>query len=279
LDDTSGIGIDCYDGPAQSNTGIFNYTGPAAPSQSLSVYDDMDKFGEWTLTVSDHLLYNTGTLLYWSLTIRNAAQGDCNANGIPDECDISGGTSTDANGNGIPDECELVRPATVVSAVSRKACEVNILPRASEPRLGGADFVDVTFDDVVPACDATLEWAPCSGGSYAAYTGTAGTTCFTVGDHLYVNFSPSLETGYKYRISFGEGTTSLAGQAVEFRTLQGDITGDGVVNGADRTAIIAAWTGSGFTCQSDLNDDSVTNGSDRTIVISAWTSPSNTCPW
>jgi len=31
---------------------------------------------------------------------------DCNANGTPDECDITAGTSNDANGNGLPDECE-----------------------------------------------------------------------------------------------------------------------------------------------------------------------------
>ncbi len=31
---------------------------------------------------------------------------DCNANGIPDECDISSGVSLDANQNGVPDECE-----------------------------------------------------------------------------------------------------------------------------------------------------------------------------
>ncbi|MCK4660547.1 MAG: hypothetical protein KAV82_13585 [Phycisphaerae bacterium] len=31
---------------------------------------------------------------------------DCNGNAVPDECDISGGTSQDSDGNGIPDECE-----------------------------------------------------------------------------------------------------------------------------------------------------------------------------
>jgi hypothetical protein len=30
---------------------------------------------------------------------------DCNVNGIPDACDISGGVSQDADGNGVPDEC------------------------------------------------------------------------------------------------------------------------------------------------------------------------------
>jgi len=32
---------------------------------------------------------------------------DCNGNGVPDECDISGGTSPDCNGNGVPDECDI----------------------------------------------------------------------------------------------------------------------------------------------------------------------------
>jgi hypothetical protein len=31
---------------------------------------------------------------------------DCNANGIPDACDLASGQSPDANSNGIPDECE-----------------------------------------------------------------------------------------------------------------------------------------------------------------------------
>ncbi|MFH1746609.1 MAG: dockerin type I domain-containing protein [Planctomycetota bacterium] len=38
--------------------------------------------------------------------ISAGGEGDCNANGIPDECDIAAGTSNDDNGNGIPDECE-----------------------------------------------------------------------------------------------------------------------------------------------------------------------------
>ncbi len=31
---------------------------------------------------------------------------DCNANGIPDDCDIAEGFSVDSDGNGVPDECE-----------------------------------------------------------------------------------------------------------------------------------------------------------------------------
>ena len=32
--------------------------------------------------------------------------GDCNLNGVPDDCDIASGTSLDVDGNGVPDECE-----------------------------------------------------------------------------------------------------------------------------------------------------------------------------
>ncbi|MDG1491589.1 MAG: VCBS repeat-containing protein, partial [Planctomycetota bacterium] len=37
---------------------------------------------------------------------------DCNANGIPDECDIASGTVTDCNGDGVPDPCQLAGDPT-----------------------------------------------------------------------------------------------------------------------------------------------------------------------
>jgi subtilisin-like proprotein convertase family protein len=36
---------------------------------------------------------------------------DCNGNGAPDECDIADETSQDCDGNGVPDECECVQSA------------------------------------------------------------------------------------------------------------------------------------------------------------------------
>ena len=35
-----------------------------------------------------------------------AFDGDCNDNGVPDDCDIAAGTSLDLDENGVPDECE-----------------------------------------------------------------------------------------------------------------------------------------------------------------------------
>jgi len=42
------------------------------------------------------------------------ACGDCNDNGIPDECDITSGTSLDCDGNGVPDECLSCPPLDIV---------------------------------------------------------------------------------------------------------------------------------------------------------------------
>jgi hypothetical protein len=41
------------------------------------------------------------------LTGPACASGDCNVNGVPDDCDVAGGTSQDCNLNLDPDECEL----------------------------------------------------------------------------------------------------------------------------------------------------------------------------
>ncbi len=38
--------------------------------------------------------------------IASGYSDDCNGNAVPDECDIANGTSEDTNGNGVPDECE-----------------------------------------------------------------------------------------------------------------------------------------------------------------------------
>lgn len=39
--------------------------------------------------------------------IESGDAADCNGNGIPDACDLVSGSSADCNGNGFPDECEI----------------------------------------------------------------------------------------------------------------------------------------------------------------------------
>jgi len=52
---------------------------------------------------------------------------DCNANQIPDTCDIASGFSSDINANGVPDECERTCYAN---------CDISVLP----PVLNVNDF-------------------------------------------------------------------------------------------------------------------------------------------
>jgi hypothetical protein len=42
-----------------------------------------------------------------TLFVKPGTSSDCNANGIPDECDVAGATSQDCNQDGIPDECQM----------------------------------------------------------------------------------------------------------------------------------------------------------------------------
>jgi glucose/arabinose dehydrogenase len=60
-----------------------------------------DAYGE--LYLSDH-----GGEIY--KIVPDAATMDCNANNIPDTCDIAVGQSDDVNGDSIPDECQVLIP-------------------------------------------------------------------------------------------------------------------------------------------------------------------------
>jgi len=65
--------------------------------------------GTWTITVQGTSVPD-GPQSYsicGSPGIGVAGPADCNNNGVPDDQDISGGTSQDCNGNGVPDECDI----------------------------------------------------------------------------------------------------------------------------------------------------------------------------
>ncbi len=66
---------------------------------------------------------------------------DCNANGIPDEADIAGGTSPDCNANGIPDECDLLN----------NDCNLNGVP--DECDIAGGTSPDLDGNGVPDECE------------------------------------------------------------------------------------------------------------------------------
>ncbi|NBX33001.1 MAG: hypothetical protein EBR07_09790, partial [Planctomycetes bacterium] len=45
-----------------------------------------------------------GHIIEWSTGL--PGESDCNANGIPDSCDVASGSSSDCNASGVPDSCE-----------------------------------------------------------------------------------------------------------------------------------------------------------------------------
>lgn len=88
------------------------------------------------------------------------ASFDCNANGVPDECDLSRGTSNDCNANGIPDECD-------VTSGTSFDCNQNGVPDECDPSTAFPSFT---------TCDWTPEASIGSQLSFqvCAATGTPG---------------------------------------------------------------------------------------------------------
>ncbi|NOX60312.1 MAG: hypothetical protein GXP29_15840 [Planctomycetes bacterium] len=52
-----------------------------------------------------------------SISVMYLPVGDCNANGVPDDCDISGATSADTDANAVPDECEDCNNNTIPDVI------------------------------------------------------------------------------------------------------------------------------------------------------------------
>jgi hypothetical protein len=72
---------------------------------------------------------------------------DCNENDIPDECDIDDGTSEDDNNNGVPDECEIaayldIKPGSCPNPVNPRS--KGVVPTA----IVGSESFDVTQIDI-----------------------------------------------------------------------------------------------------------------------------------
>jgi hypothetical protein len=51
----------------------------------------------------------------------------------------------------------------------------------------------------------------------------------------------------------------------------GDVTGDGVVNGGDLAAVLAAWGQN--VPEVELTGDDIINGGDLTVVLTTWGLP------
>ena len=86
---------------------------------------------------------------------------DCNANGEPDDCDITAGSSDDVDGNGIPDECEDCNDNGIVDGFdiaggTSEDCNADGVPDECQTSANDCD------DDGVPD-DCQVDLADCNG--------------------------------------------------------------------------------------------------------------------
>ncbi len=152
---TCGFGGTVFDDEASGllpciglNQGIF------LPVDALSAFDGMDAAGEWTLEVFDGFIGFEGSLAAWSLSVETSRPGDCNVNGIPDECDLADGSSDDCNGNNMPDECDFAAGTT-------DDCNDNGVP--DECDVAAASSYDCNANNIPDECDIADSSADCNG--------------------------------------------------------------------------------------------------------------------
>jgi hypothetical protein len=89
---------------------------------------------------------------------------DCNANGIPDDCDIADGTLPDANGDGIPDCCDVGRGCGPCAPDFNGDGVVNAQDLAALLGGWGGAAGDLNGDGVTNAQDLAAllgAWGPC----------------------------------------------------------------------------------------------------------------------
>ena len=94
---------------------------------------------------------------------------DCNENDLPDEQDLTGGTSQDCNANGVPDECELGRELTARWRLDESS------GTTAEEEISGHDGTLVNYADGDP------RWTAGVAGNALTFDG--------VNDHITHDFS------------------------------------------------------------------------------------------
>ncbi len=110
--------------------------------------------GSWTVRVLATAV-NSGSQGYAALVTGGIqlAPPDCNSNGVPDDIDISSGTSTDCDGNAVPDDCQEdcnlngVADPCDISAGTSSDCDGDLNPDECQPDCNGngaADACDIT---------------------------------------------------------------------------------------------------------------------------------------
>ena len=170
--------------------------------------------------------------------VPDECEPDCNGNAVPDDWDISSGTSTDCNRNGIPDECEsdcngnAVPDDWDISSGTSTDCDQNGIP--DECDLSGGMSQDCNGNGLPDECDlrptfllAPAERVPAAVG--AANLAVADMDGDGHSDLVVANVeanSLSLARN-KGDGTFADAVTFFAGRAAVRWVLSADFDGDG----------------------------------------------------
>ena len=180
--------------------------------------------------------YGLGSVYIFGATM---LANDCNANGVPDECDIDDGTSNDVNGNSIPDECEV-------------DCNGNGVPDHWDIKTGTSE--DCNANGVPDECDindgTSTDW------NENGIPDECEVDCNTNG----------YPDDYDIKMGWSEDVNG-DGVPDECQCIA-DITGDSMVNVKDLLAIIGYWGSDGPL--GDVNADGIVDVLDLLIVIGNW---------
>ncbi len=170
---------------------------------------------------------------------------DCNANAIPDEMDISHGTSSDCDGNSVPDECEGPKlsiddqPATDMNLCEGQSFEVSVAASGATEvtyqwRKDGEPIEGATSATFLIAAVATTD-----AGVYDAVVTNSCATMYSTNSVLTVTALPTADAGRDQEVCLG-GSATLAGAATSAAGVLWTTAGDGTFD--DATSPTAVYT-------------------------------------
>lgn len=151
------------------------------PFDSTVGYPLQNKIGDYYQVVSDEL----GGAVIYSATFNGEQDiyflrvGDCNANGRHDSTDVTMGGSDDCNADGVPDECEPdcnangVADGCDIDLGNSADCNGNAVP--DECDIASADSEDCNLDGRPDECDVTLDLEANEGWTAGVPADTAAT--------------------------------------------------------------------------------------------------------
>jgi hypothetical protein len=135
----------------------------------------------------------------------------------------------------------------------------------------GHDFMTVSDGDAFLDGQLVVDVVDAGGGLFAPQVGDEFTILVAPGtisgsfDNQPVSFVPGLVYLWNVNISADEVVLSVG----DIEPCPGDISGDGVVDGADLGLLLAAW-GPCAGCAADVNFDGIVDGADLGVVLASW---------